>query len=105
LLPIPTDQHYDAVLYDGGGGDGVNFVKQYVQLGMLKKLPLLGQSNTFEKPDVETMPTDIATADTALSPQMAADDLATPAWTTFADAYNKRWGHAPSTASDLHIHR
>lgn len=98
IASIPTDQGYDAVLYNGAGGDAVNFVKQYVDLGMLKKIPLIGQSNTFEKPDLESMPADIVGA---LSPHHTADDLATPAWTKFKDAYYKRWGHDPSAASEF----
>ena len=38
----------------------MNFIKQYSELGMTKKIPLLGQSNTFEKPDLESMPANIA---------------------------------------------
>ena len=100
IASIPTDQKYDAVLYNGSGGDAVSFIKQYVELGMLKKIPLIGQSNTFEKPDVESMPADIALP-TTLSPHLTTDDIATPAWTAFASAYNTRWGHAPSAASEF----
>ncbi|MBV9671686.1 MAG: ABC transporter substrate-binding protein [Verrucomicrobia bacterium] len=98
IASIPTDQSYNAVLYNGSGGDAVNFVKQYVELGMLKKIPLIGQSNTFEKPDVESMPEDVVGS---LSPHHTADDLATPAWTKFKNAYQKRWGHDPSAASEF----
>lgn len=98
IAAIPLDQGYDAVLYNGAGGDAVNFVKQYVELGMLKKLPLMGQSNTFEKPDVGTMPADIVGS---LSPHHTTDDLATPGWIAFKTAYNKQWGHDPSAASEF----
>ena len=98
IASIPTDQGYNAVLYNGAGGDAVNFVKQYVELGMLQKIPLIGQSNTFEKPDVESMPADIVGS---LSAHHTADDLATPAWTKFKEAYHKRWGHDPSAASEF----
>ncbi len=57
IASIPLDQGYDAVLYNGAGSDAVAFVKQYVEFGMQKKIPLLGQSNTFEKPDLDSMPT------------------------------------------------
>ncbi len=98
IASIPTNEGYQAVLYNGSGGDAVNFVKQYVELGTIQKLPLLGQSNTFEKPDVESMPPEIVGS---LSPHHTADDLATPAWTRFKDAYVKRWGHDPSAASEF----
>jgi branched-chain amino acid transport system substrate-binding protein len=98
IAAIPTDKGYDAVLYNGAGGDAVNFVKQYVELGMLKKIPLIGGSNAFEKPDVESMPAEIVGA---LSAHHTADDLATPAWTKFKETYNKRWNHDPSAASEF----
>lgn len=96
IASIPLDKNYDAVLYNGAGGDAVNFIKQYVELGMNKKMPLLGQSNTFEKPDLDSMPTDIAGS---LSPHHTTDDMATQQWTAFKGAFNKRWGHDPSAAS------
>jgi branched-chain amino acid transport system substrate-binding protein len=65
---------------------------------MLKKIALIGQSNTFEKPDLDSMPKDIVGA---TSPHLTADDLSTPAWTKFRDAFAKRWGHAPSAASEF----
>lgn len=98
IASIPLDQGYDAVYYNGAGGDAVNFVKQYVELGMLKKMPLIGQSNTFEKPDLDSMPTDIAGV---VSAHHTADDLATPEWLAFKEAFNKRWGHDPSAASEF----
>lgn len=98
IASIPTDQNYDAVMYNGAGGDAVNFIKQYVELGMLKKLKLIGQSNTFEKPDLDSMPADIVGS---LSPHHTADDMATPAWTKFKEAFNKRWNHDPSAASEF----
>ena len=93
ITSIPLDQGYDAVYYNGAGGDAVNFVKQYVELGMLKKMPLIGQSNTFEKPDLNSLPKDIVGV---LSAHHTTDDLATPEWLKFKDAFNKRWGHGPS---------
>jgi branched-chain amino acid transport system substrate-binding protein len=98
IASIPLDQGYDAVLYNGGGGDAVNFVKQFVDLGYNKKIALIGQSNTFEKPDLDSLPADIVGA---LSPQHTADDLATPEWVAFRDTFNKRWGRNPSTASEF----
>lgn len=98
IASIPLDQGYDAVYYNGAGGDAVNFVKQYVELGMLKKMPLIGQSNTFEKPDLNSLPKDIVGV---LSAHHTTDDLATPEWLKFKDAFNKRWGHDPSAASEF----
>ena len=80
IASIPLDQGYDAVLYNGGGGDAVNFIKQFVELGINKKIKLIGQSNTFEKPDLDSLPVDIAGS---LSPHHTADDLNTPVWNTF----------------------
>jgi branched-chain amino acid transport system substrate-binding protein len=73
-------------------------VKQYVELGMLEKLPLIGQSNTFEKPDLDSLPMDIVGS---LSAHHTTDDLATAEWMAFKDAFEKRWGHAPSAASEF----
>jgi branched-chain amino acid transport system substrate-binding protein len=98
IASIPVNQGYDAVLYNGAGSDAVAFVKQYVELGMLKKVPLVGQSNTFEKPDLDAMPADIAGA---FSAHLTADDLNTPTWNRFRDAFKKRWGHNPSAASEF----
>lgn len=98
IASIPLDQGYDAVLYNGAGSDAVAFVKQYVELGMLKKLPLLGQSNTFEKPDLDAMPPEIVGA---YSAHLTADDLDTPNWNRFRDAFTKRWKHGPSAASEF----
>ena len=95
---IPLDQGYDAVLYNGAGSDAVAFVKQYVEFGMQKKIPLFGQSNTFEKPDLGSMPQEIVGA---YSAHLTADDLDTPNWDKFRDAFAKRWGHSPSAASEF----
>ena len=96
IASIPLDEGYDAVLYNGAGADAVAFVKQYVELGMLDEIELIGQSNTFEKPDVDAMPTDIVGA---LSPHLTADDMDTPEWNAFKEAFEARWGHSPSAAS------
>jgi branched-chain amino acid transport system substrate-binding protein len=98
IASIPLDQGYDAVLYNGGGGDAVNFVKQFVELGYNDKIALIGQSNTFEKPDLDALPVDIAGS---FSPHHTADDLDTPEWNAFKDAFNKRWGRNPSAASEF----
>lgn len=96
IASIPLDQGYDAVYYNGAGGDAVNFIKQFVELGMLEKIKIVGQSNTFEKPDLGSLPKEIVGA---LSAHHTTDDLATPEWTAFRDAFNARWGHDPSAAS------
>jgi len=98
IASIPLDQGYDAVLYNGAGSDAVAFVKQYVEFGMHKKLPLLGQSNTFERPDLDAMPSDIAGS---YSAHLTADDMDTPHWNAFRDAFQKRWGYAPTAASEF----
>lgn len=96
IAAIPQNQGYDAVMYNGAGSDAVAFVKQYVELGMIKKIPLIGQSNTFEKPDLDSMPKEIVGA---LSAHLTTDDLNTPEWTKFRNAFMKRWKHNPSAAS------
>ncbi len=98
IASIPLDEGYDAVYYNGAGGDAVNFVKQYVELGMLDQMPLLGQSNTFEKPDLDVLPKDIVGV---LSAHHTTDDMASPEWVAFRDAFSARWGHAPSAASEF----
>lgn len=98
IASIPLDQNYDAVLYNGAGADAVAFVKQYVEFGMQAKIPLLGQSNTFEKPDLDSMPQEIVGS---YSAHLTADDMDTPNWNKFRDAFQKRWGHSPSAASEF----
>lgn len=98
IATIPLDQGYDAVLYNGAGGDAVNFIKQFVELGMEKKITLVGQSNTFEKPDLDSMPEGIVGC---LSAHHTTDDMATPEWLEFKDAFTKRWDRDPSAASEF----
>jgi branched-chain amino acid transport system substrate-binding protein len=98
IASIPLDEGYDALYYNGAGGDAVNFVKQYVELGMLDQMPLIGQSNTFEKPDLDSLPKDIVGV---LSAHHTTDDMATPEWLAFKEAFNARWGHDPSAASEF----
>jgi branched-chain amino acid transport system substrate-binding protein len=98
IAAIPLDKGYDAVLYNGGGSDAVNFTKQFVELGINKKIKLIGQSNTFEKPDLDSLPADIVGS---LSPHHTTDDMATPAWLKFKEAFNKRWSRDPSAASEF----
>lgn len=98
IASIPLNAGYDAVLYNGAGSDAVAFVKQYVEFGMHKKIPLIGQSNTFERPDLDAMPVDIVGA---YSAHLTADDINTPNWNKFSQAFQKKWGHAPTAASEF----
>lgn len=98
IATIPLDEGYDAVLYNGAGADAVAFVKQFVDLGMHEFIPLIGQSNTFENPDLAQMP-DVITG--ALSAHLVADDLDTPEWNRFQEAFQARWGHSPTAASEF----
>lgn len=98
IASIPLGGKYDAVLYNGAGSDAVAFVKQYVEFGMQNRIPLFGQSNTFEKPDLDSMPQEIVGAYAA---HLTADDLNTPNWNKFRDAFKKRWNHSPSAASEF----
>lgn len=90
---------YDAVLYNGAGSDAVAFVKQFVEFGLLDKIRLLGQSNTFEMSDLPAMPTDIANRG-CYSGMQNADNLAFPEAVKFREAYQKRFGGLPSTAAE-----
>ena len=96
IASIPLDEGYDAIYYNGAGGDAVNFIKQYVELGMLDKMELIGQSNAFERPDLDALPKDIVGV---LSAHHMADDLDTPEWNAFKNAFVEQWGHPPSAAS------
>ena len=98
IASIPLDQGYDAVLYNGAGSDAVAFVKQFVEFGMQTQIPLYGQSNTFEKPELDSMPVEIAGG---YSAHLTADDLDTPNWNAFSEAFQERWGHTPTAASEF----
>ena len=96
IASIPLDEGFDAVYYNGAGGDAVNFVKQFVELGMVDKIPLLGQSNTFEKPDLDALPTNIVGS---LSAHHTTDDLSNDRWVDFSARFQEKYGYAPSGAS------
>lgn len=98
IATIPLHEGYDAVLYNGAGADAVAFVKQWVELGMHEFIPLLGQSNTFEKPDLDQMPAEIVGS---LSAHLVTDDLDTPHWNEFHEKFRARWGHSPTAASEF----
>jgi branched-chain amino acid transport system substrate-binding protein len=98
IATIPLNQGYDAVLYNGAGSDAIAFVKQFVEFGMHDQIALLGQSNTFERPDLEQMPKELAGS---YSAHLVGDNLNSPEWIAFRDAFVERWGHLPSAASEF----
>lgn len=98
IAQIPT-KGYDAVLYNGAGSDSVAFVKQYVEFGMLDKVPLLGQSNTFEMSELPSMPKAIADRK-CYSAMQNADSLDFPNALRFREAYQKRWKRLPGAAAE-----
>lgn len=100
IAAIPQDQGYDAVMYNGAGADAVAFVKQYVELGMIDKIPLIGQSNTFEQGDLPAMPQDERLVG-ALSSHLYVESLTSPEFVAFNDAFVERWDRTPSAASEF----
>lgn len=98
IASIPLNQGYDAVLYNGAGADAIAFTKQYVDLGMDQSIRLVGQSNTFEKPDLNSEPTAVLGG---WSAQLTADNLDTPEWNAFKSAYAQKWNQTPSTAAEF----
>ncbi len=98
IAQIPTEG-YDAVLYNGAGSDAVSFVKQYVEFGMLDRVPLIGQSNTFEQSELPSMPTVIANKG-CYSGMQNADNLSTKEAVAFREAYKKRWNRNPAAAAE-----
>jgi branched-chain amino acid transport system substrate-binding protein len=98
IARIPVSD-FDAVLYAGAGSDGVAFMKQWVDFGMLDKIPLLGFSNTFEMTDLPAYPAAIADKG-MMSAIQNADNLNTPEAVKFREAYQKRFGALPSTVSE-----
>src|SRR5690606_37281055 len=55
-------------------------------------------SNTFEKPDLDNMPAEIVGS---YSAHLTTDDLDSPHWNAFRDAFHKRWGESPTAASEF----
>lgn len=98
IASIPLDEGYDAVLYNGAGADAVAFVKQFVELGMLDKITLVGQSNTFEQGDLPAMPTDIVGA---LSAHLYVESLTSPEAVKFAEAYQAKYNRPPAAAAEF----
>jgi branched-chain amino acid transport system substrate-binding protein len=86
-----SSQNPDAVFAFVPGG-GVNFIRQYQQAGLLKKLPLL----TVGMVDGTTLPT---LKDTALGIQAThfwAPDIDMPVSKQFVEAFEKKFGRIPS---------
>lgn len=98
VAAIPTDQGYDAVLYNGAGSDAINFVTAYVELGMLDELPLIGQSNTFEQSDLPSMPEEIVGV---YSGHLYAESLDTPEMVEWRARYEEKYGRIPAAAAEF----
>jgi branched-chain amino acid transport system substrate-binding protein len=73
-------------------GGGVNFIRQYQQAGLLKKLPLL----TVGMVDGTTLPTLKETALGIQATHFWAPDTDTPVSKQFVEAFEKRYGRIPS---------
>lgn len=99
IAQIPLDQGYDAVMYNGSGSDAVAFAKQWVDLGMVGKIPLIGQSNTFEQGDLPAMP--LEAVDGALNAHHYAESLTNPEAVAFAQKYQEKYGRPPAAAAEF----
>ena len=84
-------QNPDAVFAFVPGG-GVNFIRQYQQAGLLKKLPLL----TVGMVDGTTLPTLKETALGIQATHFWAPDTDTPVSKQFVEAFEKKYGRIPS---------
>ena len=84
-------QNPDAVFAFVPGG-GVNFIRQYQQAGLLKKLPLL----TVGIVDGTTLPTLKETALGVQATHFWAPDTDTPVSKQFVEAFEKKYGRIPS---------
>lgn len=99
IAQIPLDQGYDAVMYNGSGSDAVAFTKQWVDLGMVGKIPLIGQSNTFEQGDLPAMP--IEAVKGGLNAHHYAESLTSSEAVAFAKAYEAKYGRPPAAAAEF----
>ena len=86
-----ASENPDAVFAFVPGG-GVNFIRQYQQAGLLKKLPLL----TVGMVDGTTLPTLKETALGIQATHFWAPDTDTPVSKQFVEAFEKRYGRIPS---------
>jgi branched-chain amino acid transport system substrate-binding protein len=84
-------QNPDAVFAFVPGG-GVNFIRQYQQAGLLRKLPLL----TVGMVDGTTLPTLKETALGIQATHFWAPDTDTPVSKQFVEAFEKKYGRIPS---------
>lgn len=82
----------DAVFVFYPGGMGVNFVKQFSQAGLMKKLPLLSAFTV----DGTTLPSLRDAAVGTISGAMWDVALKTPGNTEFIASFNKKYGRVPS---------
>ncbi len=98
VAAIPTDQGYDAVLYNGAGSDALGFVTAYVELGMMDKLPLLGQSNTFEQSDLPNMPKEV---EGLYSAHLYTESLPTPQMKEWRARYEEKYNRIPAAAAEF----
>jgi branched-chain amino acid transport system substrate-binding protein len=99
IAQIPLDQGYDAVMYNGSGSDAVAFTKQWVDLGMVGKIPLIGQSNTFEQGDLPAMP--LEAVEGALNAHHYAESLTNAEAAAFAQKYQEKYGRPPAAAAEF----
>jgi branched-chain amino acid transport system substrate-binding protein len=98
VAAIPTDEGYDAVLYNGAGSDALGFVTAYVELGMMDVLPLIGQSNTFEQSDLPNMPMEV---EGLYSGHLYAESLQTPEMTEWRARYEEKYNRIPAAAAEF----
>ena len=99
IAQIPLDQGYDAVMYNGSGSDAVAFSKQWVDLGMVGKIPLIGQSNTTEQGDLPAMPVEAVKG--VLNAHHYAESLTSPEAVSFAQKYQEKYGRPPAAAAEF----
>lgn len=83
----------DAVYFFYPGGMGINFIKQYVQAGLVDDIPLFGSGFSFDNTLVDGI------GDPALGMLNTANwsrDLDNPANQQFVKAYEKEYGQEPT---------
>lgn len=83
----------DAVFFFYPGGMGINFIKQYVQAGLIDEIPLFGSGFSFDNTLVD------AIGDPALGIYNMANwskDLKNPANRQFVKAYQEAYGREPT---------
>lgn len=83
----------EAVFFFYPGGMGINFVKQYVQAGLIDEIPLFGAAFSFDNILVD------AIGEAAVGIYNTAQwskDLDNPANQQFVEAYVEEYGHEPT---------